>query len=166
MDEPEFERLYRDAGQRLVATTYAACGDLQEAQDCVQEAFIKAWLRRRELDATRSPEAWVRVTALRLAVSRWRRANATGRAWGRVGPVPPAGPPDATTVDLLRAMRTLPPRARIAVVMHYMCDMAVADIAADTGMSVNTVKSHLHRARRTLAPVLAPGRAASEEAAS
>jgi RNA polymerase sigma-70 factor, ECF subfamily len=72
VDESEFERLYREAGPRLVASTYAACGNLQEAQDCVQESFVKAWLRRHDLDVARSPEAWVRVSALRIAVSRGR----------------------------------------------------------------------------------------------
>ena len=48
-------------------------GDHAEAQDAVQEAFIRAWAYRRRLEHSGALEVWVRVTAWRIAVLRWRR---------------------------------------------------------------------------------------------
>jgi RNA polymerase sigma-70 factor (ECF subfamily) len=73
MDAEEFDDFYAASFRRLVHQVHAMVGDRDEAQDCVQEAFVRAWSHRRQLDKAHSPEAWVRTTAYRLAVSRWRR---------------------------------------------------------------------------------------------
>ena len=52
------------------------------------------------------------------------------------------------------ALRTLPEQHRRAVVLHYLADLSVAEIAAETGAAVGTVKSWLHRGRVQLAAVL------------
>ena len=160
MDGRDFDDLYQQAARRLVGLTFAACGNLQEAQDCVQEAFVRAWSRRADLDLARAPEAWLRVTALRLAVSRWRRVRGLERALQRSGPPPEPAQPGELRADLLRAMRTLPPRTRLVLVLHYLADVAVEDVAAQTGLPVNTVKSHLARGRTRLRALL--GATASE----
>lgn len=162
MDEREFDALYEVAARRLVGVTFAACGDLQEAQDCVQEAFVRAWTRRAQLDVTRAPEAWVRITALRLAVSRWRRLRVHDRALARSGPPPAPHEPDGLRVDLQRAMRTLPPRTRVIVTLHYLCDLPVDEIALQTRTPVNTVKSHLLRGRAALRVLLDPAETPKE----
>jgi RNA polymerase sigma-70 factor (ECF subfamily) len=46
-----------------VGQLYAMTGDQAEAQDAVQEAFVRAWARRSKIDRDHEPEAWVRVTA-------------------------------------------------------------------------------------------------------
>ena len=50
MDAEAFDELYHASFARLVGQIYAMCGNFSEAQDCVQEAFIRAWDRRRSLD--------------------------------------------------------------------------------------------------------------------
>ena len=70
MDADAFDALYAGSFRRLVAQIYAMCGNFAEAQDCVQEAFVRAWDKRRVLDVEQSPEAWIRTVAYRLAVSR------------------------------------------------------------------------------------------------
>lgn len=162
MDEREFDALYEESARRLVGVTYAACGDLQEAQDCVQEAFVRAWYRRAQLDVSRAPEAWVRITALRLAVSRWRRMRGLDRALARAGPPTVPHEPDGLRVDLQRAMRTLPPRTRVVVTLHYLCDLPLDEIAHQTRTPVNTVKSHLLRGRAALRALLDPAETPKE----
>ena len=74
MTEEEFDDFYATSFTRVVGQLYAMIGNRDEAQECVQEAFVRAWAHRRKLDRTEHPEAWVRTTAYRLAVSRWRRS--------------------------------------------------------------------------------------------
>ena len=75
MDEREFDDFYTASFQRITGQVYAMIGDRDEAQECVQEAFVRAWAHRRKLERAEHPEAWVRTTAYRLAVSRWRRTT-------------------------------------------------------------------------------------------
>ena len=73
MDEAEFDEFYAASFRRLTGQVYAMIGNLDEAQECVQEAFIRAWAHRGKLDRAADrghPEAWVRLTAYRIAVSR------------------------------------------------------------------------------------------------
>lgn len=90
LDTDAFDALYQASFRRLVAQIYAMCGNLAEAQDCVQEAFVRAWDRRRSLDVDQGPEAWIRTVAYRLAVSRWRRAQRALRLQDRSQLLPPA----------------------------------------------------------------------------
>ncbi|MFC8915082.1 SigE family RNA polymerase sigma factor [Streptomyces sp. WAC05374] len=156
MTEEEFQELYAHSVTRLVGQLYLMTGDLHEAQDVVQEAFVRAWGRRSRLSRDAGPEAWVRTVAWRLAVSRWRRRGRAAEAWrrhagGRPDTVPAPGP---GTVALVSALRRLPDRQRRAAVLHYVCDLTVEQVAAETGTSAGTVKTHLSRARNALAPHL------------
>jgi DNA-directed RNA polymerase specialized sigma24 family protein len=61
--------------RRIVGQVYAMTGSLHEAEDCVQEAYARAWQQWARLSAEHGhPEAWVRTVATRLAVSSWRKA--------------------------------------------------------------------------------------------
>lgn len=155
LDEDAFDALYAGSFRRLVAQVYAMCGNLAEAQDCVQEAFVRAWDRRRSLDADQSPEAWIRTVAYRLAVSRWRRAQRALRLQDRSQLREPVAAPDATHVELVRALQQLPPDQRRAIVLHHLCDIPVRDIADEIGVPVGTVKARLSRGRSALAGLLA-----------
>jgi len=162
LDEAAFDALYAGSFRRLVAQIYAMCGNLAEAQDCVQEAFVRAWDRRRSLDADQSPEAWIRTVAYRLAVSRWRRAQRALRLQDRSQLRDAVAEPDPTHVELVRALQQLPSDQRRAIVLHHLCDIPVRDIADEIGVPVGTVKARLSRGRAALASLLA----ISEEACS
>jgi RNA polymerase sigma-70 factor, ECF subfamily len=150
----EFTDFYAASFRRLVGQLYAMTGNHAEAQDAVQEAFIRAWAHRRRLERSAAPEAWVRATAWRIAVSRWRRAR-LGRALMRSSPQPEVTDgPGPDRVALLDALRQVPAEQRRALVLYHVCDQSVAQIAAETGVPVGTVKARLARGRAALAPHL------------
>lgn len=154
MDEAQFDHLYTTRFNAIVGQIYAMCGNLTEAQDCVQEAFIRAWDHRSKLDPTGHPEAWVRTTAYRLAVSRWRRATKALRPPDRALQHPAPSEPTPDRVAIADALRQLPEKQRRAIVLHHLCDMTVAEVAAETGSPTGTIKAQLVRGRETLARLL------------
>ena len=113
MDEREFDDFYTASFQRVTGQVYAMIGDRDEAQECVQEAFVRAWAHRRKLEKAEHPEAWVRTTAYRIAVSRWRRTVRGRRPADRAlaGPSSTA-PASETHVALVAALRRLPEAQR------------------------------------------------------
>jgi RNA polymerase sigma-70 factor (ECF subfamily) len=151
VDADEFDAFYTGSVARLVGVLYTMTGDFAEAQDVVQEAFVRAWDHRRQLSRAEHPEAWVRTVAWRLAVSRWRRARTSVGAWRRHGPPPDVPEPDVEHLVLAEALKKLPEAHRRAIVLHYLCDLSVEQVAAETASPVGTVKAHLSRGRAALA---------------
>ncbi len=158
MDEDAFDEFYAASFARLVGQLYALVGDRDEAQECVQEAFVRAWSHRRQLDRDRSPEAWVRTTAHRLAISRWRRTVRARRDPDRaLQPEKRGAPPDAERLALVEALRQLPEPQRRALVLHHVCDLPVHEVAAEVGAPEGTVKARLSRGRAALLVLLGEG---------
>lgn len=147
----EFETFYAQTVGRLTGQLYVMLGDLQEAQDVVQEAFVKGWSRRSQLDRDGRPEAWIRTVAWRLAVSRWRSRRRASHAWQRRGVPPHTEGPGPEQVALVEALRELPDQQRRSLTLYYLCDLTVEQIAVETGLSASTVKTHLTRGRVALA---------------
>jgi RNA polymerase sigma-70 factor (ECF subfamily) len=152
--EAEFTDLYEKHFSELAAQVCAYLGDATEAQDLVQEAFLRAWQRWDKVGGYEEPVAWVRRVAWNLATSRHRR-NQVARKFLQKSSAPEAAPgasPDH--VALVAALRLVPAKRRQALVMHYMADMTISAIAAETGAREGTVKSWLHRGRKELAALL------------
>ncbi|ARP71062.1 SigE family RNA polymerase sigma factor [Streptomyces pluripotens] len=151
MTEEEFDDFYAAAFPRLVGQLYAFTGDHAEAQDVVQEAFVKAWDRRASFDAASAPEAWIRTVATRLAVSRFRRARRWLELVRKDAPPEQTPGPGPEHVALVTALRELPRPQRLAMVLYHVCDLSVDQIAAETGSPAGTVKARLARGRAALA---------------
>jgi RNA polymerase sigma-70 factor (ECF subfamily) len=149
-----FEEFYQGTRHRIVTILYAFGGDLSEAQDAAQEAYARAWQRWSAVGGYDDPEAWVRTVGHRLLINRWRKIRNGLSAYRRHGPAPSVGPPSENTVALVTALRELPPEQRQAIVLHHLADLSIADIAAQTGAPVGTIKARLTRGRRTLATLL------------
>ncbi|MFD3442144.1 SigE family RNA polymerase sigma factor [Streptomyces sp. NPDC058685] len=166
MTEEEFDTFYATAFPRLVGQLYALTGDHGEAQDVVQEAFVRAWDRRASLLVDEAPEAWIRTVAMRLAVSRWRRAKRWVELVRHQAPADRVPGPGPEHTMLVQALRQLPEPQRHAVVLHHLCDLSVEQIAAETGSPTGTVKARLSRGRAALAKLLSPGEPADEREGS
>lgn len=147
--------LRRDHG-RVVRAVAVACGDRQRAEDAVQDALVDVWTKERRVEDL---AGWVTTAALNRARSRWRTAAAERRAFDRLAARAKDAPhPESITeVDerIAAALKRLPRAQREVVALHYLLDMAVADVATQLDIAEGTVKSHLHRARNTLRFALA-----------
>ncbi|KAB1927263.1 SigE family RNA polymerase sigma factor [Micromonospora noduli] len=147
----EFDDFYTSTYRRVVGQLYAMLGDLNEAEDAVQEAYCRAWQRRTKLNEYDSPEAWVRTVAYRIAVSSWRRARNRLAAHRRHGPQDPVQSTGSGHLELIGALAGLPYEQRRVVVLHHLVGLPLADICRETGTPLGTVKSRLARGRQALA---------------
>lgn len=148
------DHLIARAGRRGFAIAVDLLGDRAEAEDVVQDSLIKAMT---SLDQLRDPaalEAWflriVATTCIRT-LRRRRVRRAFARIVGLGGePVAPPAAVDADHVKLLRAIDQLPAKQKSALVLQHGHDLGLDEIARVLGISVETVKTHLKRARETL----------------
>jgi RNA polymerase sigma-70 factor (ECF subfamily) len=155
MDDATFDDFYTASFQRITGQIYAMIGNRDEAQECVQEAFVRAWAHRRKLDRAEHPEAWVRTTAYRIAVSRWRKTSRGRRPADRaVGPALEAAAPSEDHVALVAALKRLPEAQRQALVLHHIADLPVQEVAREVGVPEGTIKARLSRGRTALAAML------------
>jgi len=154
VDREEFTSFYASSFPRLVGQLYAMTGDRAEAQGAVQEAFVRAWVHRGQIDTERGAEAWVRVTAWRIAVSRWRRAQKGLRLMMLAARPDRAAGPGHDRVAFVAALRRVPAEQRRALVLFHLADLTVEQIAAETGVRPGTVKARLARGRAAVTPYL------------
>jgi len=146
-----FESFYLSSVRPLVGQLFAITGDLQEAEDVVQEAFARAWVRWERIGGYEAPEAWVRHVAVNLARNGLRRARRQLAAWVRHGPAPDVPAMSDEEAAVVQALRTLPRRYREALVLHHLADLPVRTVAAQLGEPEGTVKARLARGRQLLA---------------
>ena len=145
-----FDASYR----KLVVQLYGVTGTFDEAEDVVQEAFVRAAASGRRFQRVENPEAWLRTTAIHVHRSRWRKLRNGKRARDRMlAPRDPAALEDH--VAIITALRALPEAQRQVIALHYLADLPVHEIADELGVPTGTVKSRLSRGREALAARLA-----------
>ncbi len=151
--QPAFEDVFRAEYQALVRVISPIVGSVQDAEAVVQDAFVKAFTGWKRIGGYDRPGAWVRRVAIRDAVR-----FGHGKRRTQPTPAPGADPMDAVPVyiDLGVALRGLSSKQRACVVLHYLADLPVRDVAEAVGCSEATVRVHLHRARVALADLLQP----------
>ena len=150
----DFDAFYAATHRRVMGQVYAMTGSLHEAQDCVQEAYARAWQRWDAVSAGGAPEAWVRTVAIRLAVSWWRKAVNWLTANRRVRRVAEVPGMNSDHLAVVAALRRICADQRLAVVLYHHAGLSVEEIATETGVSPSTVKARLARGRGAMAPHL------------
>ncbi|WP_020576916.1 SigE family RNA polymerase sigma factor [Actinopolymorpha alba] len=161
----EFDAFYHATRQRLLHQMYAMTGNLADAQDCVQEAYARAWQHWGRVSEHVNPEAWLRTVAWRIAASRWRKLKNGIAAMARHGPPGYAPEPSPDNVALVAALKEIPEAQRRAIVLHHLVGLSVEEVARETGVASGTVKARLSRGRNALAVLLREGEVQDESAA-
>jgi RNA polymerase sigma-70 factor, ECF subfamily len=151
----DFESLYRLHHRQIIALAYALTGSPSAAEELAQEAFLtayRAWGRISEYD---DPAAWVRRVVVNRSVSAVRRTRAEGRALTRLHTRRTLSielePHDA---EFWSQVRALPRRQAQVIVLHYIDDSSIDEIAMVLSIAPGTVKATLSQARRSLADSL------------
>lgn len=169
-DRSAFDELVRSLMHRVYSLCYRMTGDHQEADDCAQDAFLKAYRSLKSFRGQSSFSTW--LYAIAINTCRNRRQSSAFRRSRQDLPIATAGcmtggaceldPPDpAPTVlerlerhelDALlqRAIQALSPDARTVVVLRDVEGFSYEEIAQMTGWAIGTVKSRLARARSQL----------------
>ncbi|MHB8313735.1 MAG: RNA polymerase sigma factor [Candidatus Dormibacteria bacterium] len=166
----DFDRLYRDFRGRLLQTVTAIVGDPAEAEDCVQEAFERAYLAWAKFRPEAPAQAWLHRIAINVAISHRRRqamrqVGETIRRLGRPEVAPDVGVA-AGTMDLLRGLQKLPPRQAAVIVLRHLHGYSNREIALSLGVPERTVASRLAAAKRRLIVELGDASGAPTSAAS
>ena len=147
------QELYAASYPRLVGVLGAVTGSRHEAEEAVQDAFVRLIGRWATVSRYDDPEAWLRKVALGRVSNRRRKARNGFRALARQGPRPDVEGPSGDAVDLDRALATLPRAQRAVLVLQHL-GLTVEQIAQELDVPVGTVKSRASRARAALAPLL------------
>ena len=153
MSDIEIQELYAASYRRLLGQLIGVTGSVSEAEDVVQEAFVRGLDHPRKLLGADNPEAWLRTVAVNLARSRWRRAQRLIGLAPRLVEEPRDSDIDGHAV-LLQALRTLPAGQREAIALHHLADLTVEQVADTLGLPTGTVKARLSRGRAALATLL------------
>lgn len=151
VDQRGLERFISDRGTRLWRAAWLLVGDHQHAEDLVQTALSKCYFRYENFDDDGEFEAYVRTAIYRTFVSWWRRKSWRGEFSVEHLPESGDGGDDAPLrLDVLRALDELPRMQRAVIILQYLEDRSVKDIAAELGITVGAVKTHSSRGRAAL----------------
>lgn len=146
----DFEALVTRHENRLYRTALAIMGNVSDAEDLVQEAFLRAYEKAPEFVSEEHEKAWLIRVTVNLCNSRlrspWKR---------RVEPLLaayPAAEPEQS--ELLEYILALPPKYRAVIHLFYYEGCSVKDISGLIGQKEATIRSLLTRARQKLKSVL------------
>lgn len=140
------EELVNKYENTLLRAALAILGDAQEAEDAVQETFLRYLEKRPEFRDGEHEKAWLlKVTANHCKSVLRRRKR---RSEVELLDVYPA--PDRESRELVEAILALPANQRWAVHLHYYEGYSTDEIASILGQRPGTVRSHLSRARKAL----------------
>ncbi|WP_024285835.1 sigma-70 family RNA polymerase sigma factor [Cellulomonas sp. KRMCY2] len=169
---PEHQRdrtvadLARDRGPALTSYAYLLTGDVAAAQDLVQDAFVKVFVRSRSGLGQGVAEAYVRRTILTLFVDGYRRRRRWASVRHLVATEDLGADPEASVadrIDLRAALATLAPQERASVVLRFYEDLTVPEIAEQMQVSAGSIKRYLSNAVHKLEVVLGPVEAPADD---
>lgn len=158
---------YGELVRRYQGSVFNVClrmlGERFEAEDQAQECFLRAYQRLGSYDLERPFGPWIRTVAANLCLNylQRRRPIQVALQEGRDRPIGGDRPgPEAqlerrqAAEEVRRAIAQLPPHYRAVIELRHYQELSYAEISAALELPLSDVKSHLYRARRSLAELL------------
>lgn len=147
-------RAFRSEYGRTVAILMRTLGDLDAAEDAVQDAFTAAADTWPSQGIPPNPQAWIATTARRRAIDRIRRTQTELRFAPQLAPRPVAEPEDSGDDELrmilLCAHPSLSPETQVALTLRYVGGLTAVEIARAFGSTEATTAQRLSRAKRKI----------------
>jgi RNA polymerase sigma-70 factor (ECF subfamily) len=159
--------LARERGKALTGYAYLLTGDLAAAEDLVQDALIKTFLRRRTALVVDAAEGYVRRAILTTFIDDGRRRRRWDERRHLLAREETADGAEASVTehaDVQAALRALSPQQRACVVLRFYDDLTVPEIADRLGLAAGTVKRYLSLAMAHLEGLLGPVAHAPDDA--
>lgn len=154
MTQQEFQEKYLPLARRLFRTAAALMGNVQDAEDAVQETYLKLWREASRLAAMEQPEAYFATVLRHICLNLLRSRHSEMQMEAVVDQVPDGQVGTAERFDnresLALALRRLSPRDRRIVALRHVAGRSTAEIAALTGETETNVRVVLSRTRRKL----------------
>lgn len=154
----DFDRLYRESYHRILYTLTGILRDRAAAEDCAQEAFVRAFRAWPRWKPSAPAEAWIHRIAINVSISyrRQQRLREIGEVIRRLG-APVQGPdPEASTetAALHAALQRLPPKQAATLILRHHHGYTNREIGEALNISESTVASRLAAAKKHVAAVL------------
>lgn len=146
--EAAFRQLYHRHTPRLFRVARRMADTPSDAEDAVQETWLRASLQFRDFRWTSALSTW--LVGIALNVLREQKARRGRHIDLSLDEIPLAAPGDRDRIDLEAAVRELAPGARIVFLLHDVEGFTHEEIAAQLGVTAGTSKTQLHRARAAL----------------
>jgi RNA polymerase sigma-70 factor, ECF subfamily len=144
---PRFEEFFEQEHSRLFAALTAVTGDRQEAEEIMQDAFLKMWERWERLAHIEDLRGYLYRTAMNTFRSRYRRTKlALRKTTGAFEPEDAYAAVDARQT-LMQALRTLTPHQRAAIVLTSLLGFSSEEAGEMLGTSAASVRTLSTRAR-------------------
>jgi RNA polymerase sigma-70 factor (ECF subfamily) len=157
-DTRAFESLYRALAPSVYGFCLRLARDSAEAQDCLQETFVRAWQRLGDFRGDSRIGTWLHRIALNELLGRRRHRAVEHRHLAAVDPSRRYSLDDSATMrDLEDAIRRLPERAREVFVLRAIYGYTHEEIASLLAVTASTSNSQQHRARKLLIAFLPGG---------
>jgi len=167
-DAAAFERLYRLHCRRVYSLCLRMVGNMAEAEDLTQEAFLQLFRKISTFRGESAFSTWLHRLAVNVVLMRLRKKSGTETSLDEVtepdeesgGPRRDFGAPDLRLsgsidrVNLQRAVDQLPPGYKAVFVLHDVQGYEHNEIAEIMGCSIGNSKSQLHKARMRLRELL------------
>lgn len=147
MQNDDFESLYVSTYAPMVRLAYLLTGSPSQAEEAVQESFMRVWQRWNRID---EPGAYLRTTVVHRCRSIGRRHALAIR---REHTIASATVSIDRPHEMLDTLATLSKRRREVVVLRFYCELSMREIADVLGVSDGTVKATLHHALHDLRKV-------------
>lgn len=150
-DTAAFEELYRRHRDRMYTLCVNLCGDREQAEDLLQETFVRAYRALPRFRGRSRFSTWLHRIAVNVCrdAARWRRRHP------EVAAVPESGPPESgdTIMQVRAALVRLRPQHRAVLALRYSQSLSYQEIAETLDWSLGRVKVTIHRAKRAFKEV-------------
>ncbi len=159
-DEAAFTLMVERFGSRMLSVARRLLRSTEDAEDAVQRAFLQCYTAAGSYREEWAVSTWLYRILTNICIDEMRRRTTRARPLPetlRSAGAPAPGRHPIAALDLDRALARVPREARVLVALRYVDGLSYQELARVRGISVNTVKSQLHRAKGILRTTLARG---------